>query len=37
VEIGEEGLAEFFSTVGPFLDERQRRLMAAALVAGMGR
>ena len=37
MEISGEGLAEFFSTIGPFLDERQRRLMAAALVAGMGR
>lgn len=37
MELSGEGLAEFFSTTLPLLDERQRRLMAAAMVAVLGR
>jgi hypothetical protein len=37
VELSEEGLAGFFSTTFPLLNERQRRLMAAAMVAVLGR
>jgi hypothetical protein len=37
VEITEEGLAGFFGVVLPLLDERQRRLVAAALVPALGR
>jgi len=37
VELSEEGLAEFFSTAFALLDERQRRLVAAAMVAALGR
>ena len=37
VEITEEGLAGFFKVVLPLLDERQRRLVAAALVPALGR
>jgi len=37
VELSEEGLAGFFSTTFPLLDERQRRLMAAAMVEVLGR
>jgi Rhodopirellula transposase DDE domain len=37
VELSEEGLARFFSLTLPLLDERQRRLVAAALVEGLGR
>ncbi len=37
VELSEEGLAGFFATTFPLLDERQRRLMAAAMVEGLGR
>lgn len=37
MEISEEGLAEFFSTILPLLNERQRRLMGAAMAAGLGR
>ncbi len=37
MEISDEGLAEFFSTILPLLNERQRRLVGAALVAGLGR
>ncbi|MDA8184810.1 MAG: hypothetical protein M0035_10365 [Actinomycetota bacterium] len=31
MELGEEGLAQFFSLTSPFLDERQRRLLAASM------
>ena len=37
MELTEEGLAGFFSVTLPLLDERQRRLVAAALVAVLGR
>jgi Rhodopirellula transposase DDE domain len=37
VEVSEEGLAGFFSTALPLLDERQRRLVAAAMVPMLGR
>jgi hypothetical protein len=37
VELSEEGLARFFSLALPLLDERQRRLVAAALVEVLGR
>jgi Rhodopirellula transposase DDE domain len=37
VELSEEGLAEFFSTAFALLDERERRLVAAAMVAAFGR
>jgi Rhodopirellula transposase DDE domain len=37
VELSEEGLAGFFSVAFPLLDERQRRLVAAAMVAVLGR
>ena len=37
MEITEEGLAGFFKVVLPLLDERQRRLVAAALVPSLGR
>jgi hypothetical protein len=37
VELSEEDLAGFFSTVFPLLDERQRRLAAAAMVGVLGR
>jgi hypothetical protein len=37
VELSEEGLTQFFSTAFPLLDERQRRLVAAAMVAALGR
>ncbi len=37
MELSEEGLAEFFSTTFPLLNERQRRLMAAAMVGALGR
>ena len=37
MELSEEGLAEFFSTAFALLDERQRRLVAAAMVAALGR
>jgi len=37
VELSEEGLAGFFSTTFPLLNERQRRLMAAAMVDVLGR
>jgi len=36
VEISEEGLAEFFSLAAPVLNERQRRLVGAALVNALG-
>ena len=37
MEIGEENLERFFSQVGPLLDERERRLLAAAAAAMIGR
>ena len=37
MEITEEALSDFFSTILPLLNERQRRLVGAAMVAGMGR
>ena len=37
MEVSEEGLARFFSLTSPFLDERQRRLVAASVVAVLGR
>jgi len=37
VELGEEGLSRFFSLGSPFLDERQRRLLAASMVEVLGR
>lgn len=37
VEIGEENLERFFSQVGPLLDERERRLLAAAAAEMIGR
>jgi len=37
VEISEEGLCGFFSVTSPLLDERQRRLQAAAMVEALGR
>lgn len=37
MEITGEGLAGFFKVVLPLLDERQRRLVAAALVPVLGR
>jgi hypothetical protein len=37
VEIGEENLERFFSQIGPLLDERERRLLAAAAAEMIGR
>jgi len=37
VELSDEGLESFFSFMKPLLDERQRRLMAAALARALGR
>ena len=37
MEITEEGLAGFFKVVLGLLDERQRRLVAAALAPALGR
>jgi hypothetical protein len=37
VDLGEEGLTRFFSLTSPFLDERQRRLLAASMVEVLGR
>ena len=37
MELGEEGLSQFFSLTSPFLDERQRRLLAASMVEVLGR
>jgi Rhodopirellula transposase DDE domain len=37
VEISEENLERFFSQIGPLLDERERRLMAAAAAEMIGR
>jgi len=37
VEVAEEQLTEFFSTVLPLLDERQRRVVAGAGAKMLGR
>lgn len=37
MELSEEGLARFFSVTWPLLNERQRRLVAAAAVEALGR
>jgi Rhodopirellula transposase DDE domain len=37
VEVGEEGLIDFFSAVMPLLDERQRRVVAGAAATMLGR
>ena len=37
MELPVEGLQGFFNEVGPFLDERQRRLVAGALARSLGR
>ena len=37
MELGEEGLAQFFSLTSRFLDERQRRRLAASMVEVLGR
>lgn len=37
MELDVEGLARFFSLTSPFLDERQRRLLAASMVEVLGR
>jgi Rhodopirellula transposase DDE domain len=37
VELAEEDLSRFFGLTSPFLDERQRRLLAAVMVEVMGR
>ena len=37
MSLGEEGLSRFFSLTSPFLDERQRRLVAASMVEVLGR
>src|ERR1700680_2346669 len=37
MEVGEESLARFFSLTFPLLDERERRLLAAAAVEMLGR
>ena len=37
VEVAEEQLTEFFSTVMPLLDERQRRVVAGAGAKMLGR
>jgi len=37
VELGEEGLSRFFSLTSPFIDERQRRQLAASMVEVLGR
>ena len=37
MEIGDENLGRFFSQTSPFLDERERRLLAAAVVEMLGR
>ena len=37
MEVGEEQLTEFFSTVMPLLDERQRRVLAGASARMLGR
>ena len=37
MEVGDENLARFFSQTSPLLDERERRLLAAAVVEMLGR
>ncbi|MEI2697564.1 MAG: ISAzo13 family transposase [Microthrixaceae bacterium] len=37
MELSAEGLSRFFSLTSPFLDERQRRLVAASMVGVLGR
>jgi len=37
VEVSDENLKRFFSQTSPLLDERERRLMAAAVVEMLGR
>jgi hypothetical protein len=37
VKLDEEGLSRFFSLTSPFLDERQRRLLAASMAEVLGR
>ncbi|MGH9188764.1 MAG: hypothetical protein ACRD0Q_01820, partial [Acidimicrobiales bacterium] len=37
MEVGEESLKRFFSQTTPLLDERERRLMAVAVVEMCGR
>jgi hypothetical protein len=37
MELRDDGLDEFFSSVLPSLDERQRRMVAAAMAAALGR
>jgi hypothetical protein len=37
VEVTEKGLSDFFSVVGPLLDERQRRLVVGATARLLGR
>jgi transposase len=37
VELSPAGLAGFFETVGPHLDERQRRIVAGSMVVALGR
>ena len=37
MEVSPEGLAKFFETVVPHLDERQRRVVAGAMVIALGR
>jgi hypothetical protein len=37
MELSGEGLARFFSLTSPFLDERERRLLAASMVEVLGR
>jgi hypothetical protein len=37
VELGKEGLSRFFLLTSPFLDERQRRLLAGAMAEVLGR
>ncbi len=37
VEVSEEALVEFFSFMGPHLDEKQRRLQAGAMARMLGR
>ena len=37
MELLESALAGFFETVGPHLNERQRRVVAGAMAAALGR
>lgn len=37
MEVSEQGLSRFFSVTSPFLDERQRRLLAGAMAEMLGR